>query len=238
MTKPTCSIPECERTHHCAGYCKMHYTRWKRHGDPLTKLHKASKPGTKGACSVEGCDKDQQARGWCPMHYQRWRQFGSLASPAPPVLERFLDKVRKTDTCWIWEASTDSKGYGQMRLTVDGIDRLHQAHRISYELFKTPIPEGLHVDHICHVTACVNPEHLRTVTVKQNLEHRVGAARHSKTGVRGVSIDSKTGRYRATVNHNGRQAFGGNYSSLHEAEAAVIALRNQLFTHNDADRAA
>lgn len=238
MTKPTCTVNECERLNHSGGYCKVHYTRWKRHGDPLTRLRKESVPTGKGPCAVEGCDKEQKVRGWCPMHYQRQRQFGSLESPRPSLLERFNEKVRKTDSCWLWEAATDGKGYGQMMMTVDGHSRLHQAHRISYELFVGPIPDGKYLDHRCHVINCVNPDHLRPVTQKENLEHRSGAARHSKSGIRGVSWSEKSGKWRAAIRHNQKNVHVGHYSTAEEADAAVTAKRNELFTHNDMDRPA
>lgn len=40
MTKPTtCSVPGCEGKHHARGWCKKHYQRWRRHGDPETTDH-------------------------------------------------------------------------------------------------------------------------------------------------------------------------------------------------------
>ena len=35
---------------------------------------------------------------------------------------------------------------------------------------------------------------------------------------------------------NGETFYGGTFATVPEAEVAAIALRNQLFTHNDADR--
>lgn len=145
--------------------------------------------------------------------------------------ERFWDKVAKTSGCWNW-AARSSRGYGKFWLH----GREVQAHRFSYELANGPIPDGQLIDHKCHNGICVNPTHLRLATNKQNMEH-LSVAR-SNTGVRGVTWNDWTGKYIATVGHNGKRHAAGNFNTLPEAEAAVIALRNKLFTHNDADRMA
>lgn len=146
--------------------------------------------------------------------------------------ERFWEKVTKTDDCWEWTAYRDICGYGRFR--VDGTTR--PAHRIAYELTSGPIERGILIDHICHNPPCVKPEHLRPVTQKQNLEHQVSAMRTSKTGVRGVSYYRSRGTYVGSVRHFKKLHHVGYFPTIAEAEAAVIAKRNELFTHNDADR--
>src|SRR5699024_1617461 len=47
--------------------------------------------------------------------------------------------------------------------------RMKLAHRVSYETFAGPIPEGLDLDHLCRNRSCVNPEHLEPVTRSENL---------------------------------------------------------------------
>ena len=80
--------------------------------------------------------------------------------------ERFWEKVAPAgpDECWLWTASLNDGGYGQFAL--DG--RPHRAHRIAYELMIGPIPDGLHIDHLCRVRRCVNPYHLDPVTNEVN----------------------------------------------------------------------
>lgn len=73
------------------------------------------------------------------------------------------------------------------------------------------------------------------MTHKQNTENRAGAPANSTTGVRGVYFISKN-RYEAKVRHNGKRIHVGRFDTLEEAEAAVIAKRNELYTHNDLDR--
>jgi hypothetical protein len=77
---------------------------------------------------------------------------------------RFLASVEKTAECWIWRGHV-TNGYG--RIYVDG--KHVGAHRFSFELHVGPIPEGLHIDHLCRNQVCVNPAHLEPVTPRENL---------------------------------------------------------------------
>lgn len=62
--------------------------------------------------------------------------------------------------CWIWQGSLSSKGYGKIGNK--------QAHRVVWELYRSPIPVGLCVLHGCDVKRCVNPDHLHLGTVQDN----------------------------------------------------------------------
>lgn len=89
----------------------------------------------------------------------------SLGARGRPVEERFLAKVEKTETCWLWKGAKIRDGYGSLR--VDGRSAL--AHRVAWELFRGPIPDGLTLDHLCRVRHCVNPDHLEVVTFRENV---------------------------------------------------------------------
>lgn len=149
-------------------------------------------------------------------------------------LDRFWAKVDKRggEDCWFWTAST-VKGYGQIHLRGTTV----RAHRVSYSIVNGPIPDVFRVDHICRVRRCVNPGHLRVVTNKQNMEH-TGANRNSATGVRGVTWHAAADKYMGQVKHFGKNIYVGLFSDLQDAERAVIAKRNELFTHNNLDRMA
>jgi len=150
---------------------------------------------------------------------------------AETVAARFWRRVKKTDGCWIWTGPLDRDGYG----TVWFRESRQRPHRVSYMLLVGEIPTGLLIDHTCHNRACVNPDHLRPVTNKQNLENRRSHAGAS-TGVLGVSYEKDRRKFRARVRHNGELHYAGRFDTLKEAAEAARVLRNRLFTHNDRDR--
>lgn len=82
------------------------------------------------------------------------------------ALERFMEKVTESpDGCWLWSSSVRPNGYGEFHYE----GRTVLAHRWVYARLAGPIPDGLQLDHLCRVRACVNPDHLEPVTQRENL---------------------------------------------------------------------
>lgn len=116
-----------------------------------------------------------------------WRP--ALADLSPITTAVFWSKVSIPKTrvdCWEWTETTNSNGYGRFFVAPHWVS----AHRLSYELLKGPIPDGLHIRHLCHNRLCCNPDHLDVGTPKQNAQDSLDAgrtvrgARHPKSKLR------------------------------------------------------
>ncbi len=189
-------------------------------------------------CSIDGCDKPARARTWCIKHYRLWQRHGDpLGSAFSDAETQFWKKVGKTDGCWIWTAARYSARTcktGFFNVLRDGKRKPIAARILAWEYLNGPIAEGVRLIPNCLNDLCVNPDHMSPGGRKPNSENRRGPQQNSTTGVRGVFRFRN--RLRAQVGHNGKTVHVGIFDTLEEAEAAVIAKRLELHTHNFADR--
>lgn len=89
-----------------------------------------------------------------------------------PPIYRVLAKCEVVESgCWEFRGSLTSDGYGRVNTgsRKDGTRTGKSTHRVSYEHFIGPIPEGLSIDHLCRNTICVNPDHLEAVPIRVNI---------------------------------------------------------------------
>lgn len=64
------------------GWCRKHYIRWMRHGDPLIvkRVSRTAAP----VCTVKGCDRVSMTKGYCPPHYARHLRGQDQERPLHP----------------------------------------------------------------------------------------------------------------------------------------------------------
>lgn len=110
----------------------------------------------------------------CPLKERSGRQHAGR-----PLHLRLLDGVifGATD-CWHWRRPRNAFGYG--RITYQG--RMQVVHRLAYEVWKGPIPDGMSVLHSCDNPSCINPEHLRLGTYSDNIKDAYARGRRTFKG--------------------------------------------------------
>lgn len=146
MADKPCDVADCAFVGQLRrGFCKPHYRRFMRFGDPLV---------------------NNTARGLSPE--DRLRHHGWT--------ERLV--VSELGVCWIWGGGRRSRkpgvDYGGIR--VDGVETT--AHRLAYEVWVGPIPDGHLIRHKCDNPPCMNPAHLSTGTVRDNSRDMLERGRH------------------------------------------------------------
>ena len=131
----------------------------------------------------------------------------------PERLEKFWQRVCKTDNCWLWLGQKSKKGYGAFYIirtssAKEGNKFLRLAHRVAYKINAGTDPGLLCVLHHCDNPACVNPEHLFLGTKGDNNRDR-----HEKG--------------RTKLNPQGNHAVGAANGKVKLTEQQVRKIRNE-----------
>lgn len=132
-------------------------------------------------CTLESCDRKYYGLGYCSRHYQSFKKWGDSREGMERVdygspIENRLRHHGWTVTdegCWEWGASRNKKGYGTLGTMGQGT----LVHRLAYELWVGPIPDGMKILHRCDNPPCMNPEHLRAGTQAENVTDMVEKGR-------------------------------------------------------------
>ena len=124
-------------------------------------------------CSINGCDKPAKGT-YCRMHATRIARHGS-----PFITKRNIGEPIKWlraaikdagDDCVFWPFSAGQNGYGMLRFN----RKRNRAHRVCCIIAhgEPPFPSAV-AAHSCGNRLCVNPNHLRWATVKENVNDMI-----------------------------------------------------------------
>lgn len=192
-----------------------------------------------GKCPVEGCDWVGPLNGGlCSGHYTqkyKGKPFTKIVR-FNTVEDRFWSKVNRgePDECWEWQGCLTTTGYGQFASReLPEVGR--KAHRHAFRFTHGYLSPEIILDHKCRNRICVNPNHLREVTVAENSEN-MGLRSDNKSGSRGVYWDKRHGYWVARINKNGEQVYCKIFKSKDEAVEAVRLKRLEIYTYNELDK--
>ncbi len=87
------------------------------------------------------------------------------------------DWIQEPETgCHIWRWAKKDSGHGTM--TLAGNKHILM-HRVAWETRNGLIPEGGQINHLCHNTSCINPDHLYLGDQFDNMRDTVEAGNHA-----------------------------------------------------------
>lgn len=150
------------------------------------------------------------------------------------VIARFWLKVQKTDDCWNWTASTQNKGYGQFRCTVDGKKSPRLAHRIAWALAngRWPEPEEF-ICHTCDNPRCVRIDHLFLGDHDTNMADMSRKGRHWTRQRPELVKRGATHYLRLRPSAIRRGVEIGNHTLTEDLVLRARALRSLGYTYED-----
>lgn len=131
-----------------------------------------------------------------------------------------------SEDCWLYARDIIKGGYGLLVVVSGGVRIASVVHRIMYENFVGPIPEGLEIDHLCKVPRCINPDHLEVVSHQENMRRRFG----NKDGycMKGHKFIVRSIRPNGTVVHDCPQCKRDNSRKRWATKKeAIMAQRRQ-----------
>lgn len=109
-----------------------------------------------------------------------------------------------------------------------GIDKVcHKAHRLAWLYMTGQWPPDV-IDHINGDRSDNRFSNLRLAVVSENNQNVQAARKDSRSGYRGVSWLKARGKWRATINVDGKQHHLGYFDSPESASEAYLTAKSEL----------
>lgn len=172
-----CSVDGCGRVGKLIrGWCSKHYQRWQDNGDPT--ISKIDRDQTGKLCKVEGCTNKSGFKGYCSFHGHRFKRTGdplvASLNPRHRINLKWLEDHASYDgdDCLKWPFTVSDNGRGV--ITIDGHSTSvpNAMCRLAHGEPPTSQHEAAHSCGKGH-EGCVNPNHLRWATRKENEADKV-----------------------------------------------------------------
>lgn len=124
---------------------------------------------------------------------------------------------------------------GYISVSIDGVE--YRAHRLAWLLAYGEWPSD-QIDHINGNRQDNRLANLREATHALNAQNRQSLRSTNKSGLPGVSLFKRTGRWAATISVAGRTRSLGTFTTREEAHEAYVAAKRELHPFWAADAAA
>lgn len=161
----------------------------------------------------------------------------NLAAYEKRILERLvIDETSPTGLRWSLDAYCQVRGkpaghihhtgYCQVRIKVNDVERSFLAHRLVWFLAHKRWPEK-DIDHQNGVKFDNRLSNLRKASNAENMHNRAKQANNT-SGVKGVCLDKRSGKWQAKVKINGKNKSVGYFANIADAEKAIRAKRENI----------
>ena len=132
------------------------------------------------------------------------------------IIQRKTRQGTKYPIGAVYQPPAQRDGY---RYTIVSGYASNKFHRVLWEAFNGPIPEGMQIDHINGERDDNRLDNLRLVTRAENLRGYNKALKGSTSRYRGVRLSKRTNKWNARITHNNKLLHIGYFAS--EVAAAL-----------------
>ncbi len=181
----------------------------------------------KKACEKCGKVVDRKGNTWRFCSRKCWYQV--LTFSRETAIEKFWEKVKKTDGCWIWKGTKLVRGgYGAVKwngkITV-------KAHRVAWDIAhgEMPPPERK-VLHNCDNPLCVRPDHLRLGSDRDNVQDTWERGRAGKPPRARMTMEIAAEIRRLYADGMSQKQLAKQFG-MHQSNISYIVRRKTWFVH-------